>query len=340
MLTTAEGAREGRETVSESVKEKIFDPFLYRAEMPFSELYYPLGFPLRLTTNSPEVLTVAQESWGEFRQRFQMAPIQLQIGVLESELTECPGVPILRAQGHLMVWIAEPGNFFAMDLLRDFSFGWLTTAAVSHSGYLSYHVLETAALCHITNRYSTSVHAACVARNRRGVMLCGESGVGKSTLAFACARAGWTYITDDGSLLVHGRNDRQVLGNCYRVRLRPAAADLFTELRGRPLTRRANGKPSIELFTSSMQGITTATEAQVDYVVFLNRRDASVQELLSFPKEAARRYVSHLLSGIEELRPEQAGAVERLLTAEVLELRYRDLDWAIGRLERMIREGS
>jgi hypothetical protein len=31
--------------------------------------------------------------------------------------------------------------------------------------------------------------------------------------------------------------------------------------------------------------------------------------------------------------------IERLLGAQVLELRYRDLDWAIGRLSSLVRQG-
>jgi hypothetical protein len=35
----------------------------------------------------------------------------------------------------------------------------------------------------------------------------------------------------------------------------------------------------------------------------------------------------------------QYRAIERLLTAEVFELRYSDLDWAVDRLRTLVREG-
>jgi hypothetical protein len=35
----------------------------------------------------------------------------------------------------------------------------------------------------------------------------------------------------------------------------------------------------------------------------------------------------------------QHRAIERLLTAEVFELRYTDLDWAVDRLRTLVREG-
>jgi hypothetical protein len=331
---------DGRKTADVLVEERTFDPYLYRAEMPFSAVYYPLGFPVQIATNSLQVLAAAQASWGAFAQRFEMAPIRLQVGVKDDGSTECPGPLMPRAHGHLMMGIADAENFFVVDLLRDVSFAWITAAAAAHPLYLRHHLLESAALSHIANRYTAPVHAACVTRNGRGVLLCGESGAGKSTLAYACARAGWIFVGDDASFLVHGRSDRQVLGNCHTVRLRPSASEFFVEVKGRPLTPRMRGKPSIELATAELPGIVTASECHGDYVVFLNRSDAAgVQELLPHSRDRARQYMQRHLNGAEEFRRDQVASVERMLSAEVYELRYRDLDWAVERLERLAREG-
>jgi hypothetical protein len=260
----------------------------------------------------------------------------LRFGVLEDESTECPAAPVFRAQRNLIANIVDPSSFCITDVLKGFSFAWLTTAAVSRKGYLRYHFLEAVALAHIANRYCAPVHAGCVELNGNGVLLCGESGAGKSSLSFACARAGWTYITDDASFLLNGRDDRLVLGNCHIVRLRPSAAELFVEVKGKPLTPRAAGKPSIELPMATIPGITKASSSDIEYVVFLNRKDTSVQELIQFSKEAARRYMYQHLFGLEELRRVQIASVERLLAAEVFELRYHDLNWAVERLERLV----
>jgi HPr Serine kinase C-terminal domain len=328
---------EDLEAATDVREKRLFDPYLYHAEMPFSAVYYPLGFPLKLVTNSQSVMEAAEESWGAFKPHFDIPPLRLHVGILEDGSTECPAGPVFRAQQHLIVSTAAPGNFCVSDLAKGFSFAWLSAATVAHRGYLRYHFLESAALCHIANRHSAPIHGACVEFNGSGVMLCGESGAGKSSLAFACARAGWTYITDDASFLIHGRKDRQVTGNCHMIRMRPTAAQLFPEVMGRPLTPRAAGKPSIEIATSTL-GLTTANIADVDYVVYLNRAEGNSQELTELPKEAARKYMYQHLCGMEELRRSQIASVERLLTAEVIELRYRDLDWAVSRLERLVRE--
>jgi serine kinase of HPr protein (carbohydrate metabolism regulator) len=236
-----------------------------------------------------------------------------------------------------MTRIADQDNFYVADLTQGYSLLWVTAAAIAHKTYFRYHFLESAALCHIANRYSAPVHAACVERDGRGVLLCGDSGAGKSSLAFACARAGWTYVTDDGSFVLHAQEDRRVVGNCHMIRFRPSAAELFTEVEGRPLTPRVEGKPSIELDTAGIAGMRSASSAQIDYVVFLNRGEQHAQELVAYSRETAREYMQKHLCGAEELRAQQVMSVERLMSAEVLELRYRGLEWAVGRLERLVR---
>ena len=323
---------------SESELTDGFDPYLCHVPMPLRRKYYPLGFPLELTTNSPEVLDAAEESWGVFKPRFDLPPIKLRVGVLESEATECPPALTFRAQRNLLVNIADNANFCVNDLVQGFSFAWLTTAAVSRRGYLRFHFLEAAALSHIANRFAAPVHGACVTLAGSGVLLCGDSGAGKSSLAFACARAGWTYTTDDASFLLNGRDDRQVVGNCHLFRFRPSAVALFPEIGGRALTPRALGKPSIEVPSASLPGIRAAETSNVDFVVFLSRCDTDIPRLAPFPRDLARRFMAQRLHGMDLLRSTQQASVERLLTAEVLELRYRDLDSAVDRLERLVRE--
>lgn len=47
----------------------------------------------------------------------------------------------------------------------------------------------------------TFLHAASVARDGRGILLAGPSGVGKSILSLACARAGWGFLSDEMPIL-------------------------------------------------------------------------------------------------------------------------------------------
>ena len=322
------------------VSQVGFDPYLHHAEMPLKAVYYPLGFPLELATNSKNVLDAASENWGFFNQQFETPPMRLRIGVIEDGSTECPSAPVPRSQFGLMVQVADRRNFYVSNLYNGLMFGWINSAAASHTGYLRYHFLESAALFQIVNRFTAAIHAGCVALGGRGVLLCGESGAGKSSLSFACARAGWTYITDDASFLLQGRDDRMVTGNNHIIRFRPSASELFREAAGQPITPRALGKPSIEIRTSEIDWIRGAPSANVDYMVFLNRSNSNKQGLISYSKQDARRYVQKHFSDVDELRDRQISMVENFLEVECVELRYHDLNWAIDELERLVSRTS
>jgi len=169
--------------------------------------------------------------------------------------------------------------------------------------------------------------------------LTGPSGAGKSSLSYACARAGWTYITDDASYLLHEGDGRTVTGNCHQVRFRPTAGKLFPEVEGLEITPRAAGKPSIEMPTASLPWMSRASTAHIDSLVFLNRRSGGAQGLAPYGKEVARSFMRQVLFGPAQSLAVQYGNVDRLLKAEVLELRYNDLDWAVQRLRALAEEG-
>jgi hypothetical protein len=140
--------------------------------------------------------------------------------------------------------------------------------------------------------------------------------------------------------LLHDVEDRLVTGNCHRFRFRPSAVELFPEVEGLTTTVFATGKPTVEFPTTATPGMVCASTTQVDFIVFLNRRVTGPPELVPYRKDVARYFMRQVLWGSEESRAVQYEAIERLLKAEIFELRYRDLDWAVRRLETLIREGS
>lgn len=313
------------------------DAVYARMEYPLTRMFYPLGFPLEISTNSQTVLDVATESWGAFARRFETPPMRIQAGVLEGSSAGCPPAPRPRVQQHLFSFVADHENYGVIDMAQGFSGLWLTRQAVEFRGYLRHFFLECAIVCPIATRYATGVHAGCVERNGIGVLLCGDSGAGKSTLAYACAKAGWTYITDDGSFIVHGSDGVVVTGNCNQARFRPSTIAIFPEIGGREITQRAeSGKPSIELSPATLPGIRCSQTATVKYAVFLNRREEVNAPLRQYSKEVVRRYLRQGRFSPMERMPEHYAAIEKLLALDVLELRYNDLGWALEQLESLV----
>lgn len=315
------------------------DPILAHARLDRHEMFYPLGFPVSITTNSEGVLEAAREGWGRFASRFDRAPIRLKVAVTEDQSSVCPPTPVHRMRDHLMTGFADAENFAVTDLSTLFSAIWVTEAAVRHRDYFRYFFLDSTAMGTISSVYAMTVHAGCVAMDGEGVLLCGDSGAGKSTLSYACACAGWTYVTDDASYLVHGEADRLIAGNCHQVRFRPSAEALFPRLRGREVMRRAGvGKPSIELQIDADVAIQTSPTAKARYLVFL-ARDAGREELAPFPRAVARMCLWQSVQCVPHETARQLEAIDGLLEVKTFELRYNSLESAVERLKQLVREG-
>jgi hypothetical protein len=307
--------------------------------LPLRKTFYPLGFPAEVHTNCTGVLDIMEELWGKFERQHDTEPILADVHVVEGSATECPPSPVYRYVAPLLLGVADGDNYCISDLQRSKSQIMISRAALQSKLYAGYFLLGSP-ITHVAARFTTPVHAGCVALNGRGVLLCGDSGAGKSTLSYACARAGWTYVADDGSFVINDRQDRMVTGDCHHVRFRPATAALFPELEGLEVTPRAAGKPSIELPTAPMPHMSCVQNTQVDYIVFINRHSSGEQDLRPYRKDVARYVMQQTFYGLPDMRKKNNEAVERLLEAEIFELRYTELDWGIDRLQRLVREGK
>jgi hypothetical protein len=309
--------------------------------LPLKRVLYPYGFALQVSTNSKCVIDLADEMWGYFEARFPNDPIQVNIEVVDYGPCELPLEPVFTLRDGLMINISDSVNMSVGDLRRGTTHITLSPGAVRSPLWMQYFLVGSAPLCHIAGRYALPVHAGCVAWRGRGILLCGESGDGKSTLSFACARAGWTYITDDAAYFVHGRDSCLAIGNCHQIRFRPSAATLFPEIEGREITPRAAGKPSIEIPISSFPEIISSPEAHIKNIVFLNRRDRRPPSLSRYDKNMAREFLRASMFGTADGMSQHEETMERILgEVDVWEMHYANLDWAIERLQRLALEGE
>ncbi len=321
----------------ETCSSAIEDPLLCKVELPLRGVFYPLGFAFEIFTNSQAVLDAASQSWGHSQQRDSGPTLQLRVGVTAGISGNCPPGPVVRGQQNLLSIVADAQNQAILDLKGGFAFAWLTEDALEHPSYARYHFIEAVALILISTSYATPIHAACVSRHGRGMLLCGPSGAGKSTLAYACARSGWVFTSDDSSYLKYHTDEPRIVGNSHQFRFRPSAKDLFPELRGRSVTPRAEGKPSIEVPTTELPGLVTADEALVHHIIVLNRWPSAHAELLPLPREAAQDYFEQYLQLPHKIQQLQSEALKNLGDADVYELRYQDLQQAIACLELLAR---
>jgi hypothetical protein len=160
-------------------------------------------------------------------------------------------------------------------------------------------------------------------------VLCGDSGAGKTSLAYACASRGWQFLADDAAHIVRSSHDHSVVGRPYTIRFRESAQWLFPELNRFTPSRRPNGKIDFEIETHEL-GLPIALKHPASHIVFLRREQRSAAaHLRPFPREEAERRLAQVICfGNERIRSEQRESIRRFVTLPISELIYSDLDAA------------
>jgi hypothetical protein len=306
------------------------DPLSIDTDLPLNGVFHPAGFLLRLATNSQDVLDAAGEAWGHcLEQRRPGEALDFRVVVTEDGAVS--GMPVHRAQGHLYSVVADADNFASLDLERLRASVFVSRKTAAEHMILRWCFVESLAYMLLAQRHVVPVHAACVARDGRALLLAAHSMSGKSTLAYACARAGWEYLSDDAVLLLPG--SRTVIGPQRQFRFRPDAARLFPELAGFTARVRPNGKPAIEVAVSELPRVRAVESAGVHGIVLLDRGAGAPGLEPVAPEEVLERMLADMPSYGPAVNAMHEGAVRRLAEAPAFRLRYSALDEAIARLE-------
>jgi hypothetical protein len=238
--------------------------------------------------------------------------------------------PRFRKQLHLLSFVSDANNFATGDSLTLSATFHLSAATAANHVWLRWFYLESMAYMLLTQRYVVSLHAACVARDGAGILICGKSGCGKSTLSFACARAGFTYVSDDCTWLLLDSEDRLAVGKPHQFRFRHDVARHFPELAGHVATAHPNGKRSIEVPASLFPAVRTLRRCSIHSLVFLDREsDGPVQMERIRPEDAVTALLADLPSYGDEVNARHEKTIHHLATLPAWHLRYRALDDAV-----------
>ncbi len=101
------------------LEKALEDPLLSKFELGHRRLYYPLGLPLEVLTNSLAVIDAAAQNWGDFSQSFDRPPMRIALGVREGADTEpLPPKSNFVSREHLMAIVANAKNFMMCDFSK------------------------------------------------------------------------------------------------------------------------------------------------------------------------------------------------------------------------------
>ncbi len=316
-----------------------WDPLGYSTELGVHKRLYPLGFPLDLRTNHRDVVEAAEQSWSGYDEACEEEPLELRVVVTDGPSNKPPS-PTFRAQAHLLVLAADARHFASCDLGKSIAACWVSSSVACRRASFRYHYLEAIVHTLLSYRDLTPIHASCVAADGRGVLLSAPPGSGKSCLAFACAQAGLTFVSDDVSYLLRNGDDRRVLGRPQYIRLQPGARTLFPQLAPYPDSFDIDGQPMMEVRTGELPNIASSHSCRADHVIFLQRVGRGSSKLSSIGGDEALARLTQELPRLDaEVNRSQVLSLERLVKKRAYVLEYSDLPPAVDRIRRLLEKG-
>jgi hypothetical protein len=313
----------------------IRDPLRHLEPLSHSATCYPLGYPLAVHTNCADVLEAARDSFGGYARSCDTPPIQMRVLVSDDAGGEFPDRPVFRGSGEVMSVVADRNNHAVCDFGGNAISIHVERRVVNDRPWFRMRFLESTTLSTLTCRYLMAVHAACVARDGRGVLLHAASGTGKSCLAYECARRGWTYVSDDASFLRRDSDSRIVIGRPGALKFVETAVALFPELAGKPTLVDPRGKPVILMNPGEDPTIRTAMSTPVEALVFLRRERGAAGVHALDAEDAWERLVSEIAMLTPASFEAQKKAARGLLAARVAEMRYWTLEEGVALLEEL-----
>ncbi len=220
------------------------DPLFFGLPTRSSGYFFPLGKRVLVESNDEAVVASAIESFQHYGPPSPDQRVDIHIRICVDPTLHDDGAwprPSYRAIGHLFHIACGTSNFAVVDLKSGKAFGFVSRELVTDRSFFRSTFLECAFYVLAVHQSLTPVHCSCVSLNDCGILICGPSGAGKTTLAYACAKAGMKIVSDDVVYLeVLANGNLRLRGNPWHLRLEPNTGQLFPELIGKPAKLRSD----------------------------------------------------------------------------------------------------
>jgi hypothetical protein len=257
-----------------------------------------MAVTLAISTNAPALLELANDvfgSWGEPVDESTVPVVRLQLVLHDAEEGPAPAALHCRAhQGYLFV--SRGASFGFGDRPHGTAAAFVTPALLDRADLVRSCFIECLGLFLVCEHRRATLHAAAVVHNGRCVLLTGEQGAGKSTLAYACVRAGFSLVAEDIVFAEREGAAMRAWGCPWAIHLLPDAVRFFPELDRAPRVAQMNGECKIEVLVPQVRAGAALTNAEVWAVCSLGRSQ-SAASCLAAPDEARLR---HALTHFED----------------------------------------
>jgi hypothetical protein len=140
---------------------------------------------------------------------------------------------------------ASRATVVAGDVDRGFAFGFISDVEAAHEEHLRSTMILSPFLWIATSRALTALHCAVVQHDGLAVTLRGRPGAGKTTLAYAALRQGFSLLCEDVAFAWKSGSGIELRGMPWHLYLKPDAVRFFPELGELEPLDRYNGESKI-----------------------------------------------------------------------------------------------
>lgn len=267
----------------------------YRKEMPITQeaIFSVMGESLLFQSNSEKLFSSAQEAFGRFPAVAQTSRPPLILQLFEQDDNHHP----VKEQdalefnwytyGHLLHLNTGGQNSIVIDLKEGFAVGHISAQLASNSTAVRHMFIEMAAQTMLGfGRQFVPIHAACLIKDEQVLLLHGRSGIGKSTLTYACLRHGYTLLAEDIVQVKIRKEGLQFWGIPWRLHLLPDTIRFFPELENHQAIR-INNEWKIPILVEEQFPQAAICCASPGVFVFLERTDQAKASFRQLPDEEA-----------------------------------------------------
>jgi energy-coupling factor transporter ATP-binding protein EcfA2 len=275
------------------------DPFEERSAAQMHRDIHVLGARVRFESNSEDLLRLVDSAYaGLPRHRLPRVEPQLRVGlVLASSYGKRASVepaPLqMMSGGGLLAGAAQSSSFVVVSPDERAALVVVTPRMLRFPYHTRYELIEFAVFTLAARvQRLVALHAACVGRAGRGVLLLGPSGAGKSTVTLQCLIEGLGILSEDSVFVTPDTLLATGVSNFLHVRADSlrwiAQGRTVAKIRRSPLIRRRTGVQKYEIDLRGGDYPLIERPLKIGAIVFLSARTAAGRPLLKrlLPAEA------------------------------------------------------
>jgi hypothetical protein len=206
-------------------------------------------------------------------------------------------VPSMRGVNHLVYAGFDADNSLLIDLRRRLAISRFSAAFAADRDFWLRMIVPLVLGVAGASLGITALHCACVLKDSHGLILSGPSGAGKSTLAWALARHGFEFLSDEWTYFSSHEGKLRAWGLPAPLKLLPDAAVFFPELETMRVGTALNGERAYQFDPTDMPGVRRVESCEPRWLIFLERdRNSNLSLGEISPQEAMVRLEEGLLA--------------------------------------------